>query len=63
MARSLGVVDGDLLRVSTREGWVMLPCKIDEIDDDSVWVPRNSAGSRTIATLGIASGPVTVVKA
>jgi len=62
-AKSLGVVDGDLLRVSTREGWVMLPCKIDEIDDDSVWVPRNSAGSRTIATLGIASGPATVVKA
>ena len=62
-ARSLGVVDGDLLRVSTREGWVMLPCKIDEIHDDSVWIPRNSAGSRTIATLGIASGSVTVVKA
>ncbi len=62
-AKSLGVVDGDLLRVSTREGWVMLPCKVDEIHDDSVWIPRNSAGSRTIATLGIASGSVAVVKA
>ena len=62
-AASLQVVDGDLLRISTKEGWVMLPCQIDEIDEDSVWIPRNSENSRAIATLGIASGPVSVVKA
>ena len=60
---SLQVVDGDLLRISTKEGWVMLPCQIDEIDEDSVWIPRNSENSRAIATLGIATGPVSVVKA
>ena len=62
-AASLQVVDGDLLRISTKEGWVMLPCQIDEIDEDSVWIPRNSENSRAIATLGIATGPVSVVKA
>ena len=62
-AASLQVVDGDLLRISTKEGWVMLPCQIDEINEDSVWIPRNSEKSRAIATLGIASGPVSVVKA
>ena len=62
-AASLQVVDGDLLRISTKEGWVMLPCQIDEIDEDSVWIPRNSEKSRAIATLGIATGPVSVVKA
>ena len=62
-AASLQVVDGDLLRISTKEGWIMLPCQIDEIDEDSVWIPRNSENSRAIATLGIATGPVSVVKA
>ena len=62
-AASLQVVDGDLLRISTKEGWVMLPCQIDEIDEDSVWIPRNSENSRAIATLGIATGLVSVVKA
>ena len=62
-AASLQVVDGDLLRISTKEGWIMLPCQIDEIDEDSVWIPRNSENSRAIATLGIATGLVSVVKA
>jgi len=63
-AVALRVTNGDLLRISTRDGWIMLPCQIDDIDDSTIWVPRNSSGSKVIATLGVASGaPVSVVKA
>ena len=63
-AVSLRVTNGDLLRISTRDGWIMLPCVIEDIDKDTIWVPRNSSGSRVIATLGVASGAaVSVVKA
>jgi NADH-quinone oxidoreductase subunit G len=62
-AASLGVKKGDLVTVSTSQGSITLPCEIDAIDENSIWIPRNSVGSRAIATLGLASGPVSVVKA
>ena len=62
-AASLGVSRGDLVMVSTTQGSITLPCEIEAIDENSVWIPRNSVESRAIATLGIASGPVSVVKA
>ena len=62
-AASLGVNSGDLVTVSTSQGSITLPCEIDVIDENSVWIPRNSVESRAIATLGVASGPVSVVKA
>jgi NADH-quinone oxidoreductase subunit G len=62
-AASLGVNSGDLVTVSTSQGSISLPCEIDVIDENSVWIPRNSVESRAIATLGVASGPVSVVKA
>ena len=62
-AKKLGVVAGDLVRVSTKQGAITLPCEISDIEDSSIWIPRNSEQSRTIATLGIAHGPVMVVKA
>ena len=62
-AASLGVKDGDLVTISTSQGSITLPCQIDEIEKNSVWIPRNSHNSRAIASLGIASGGVTVVKA
>ena len=63
-AVALRVTNGDLLRISTSNGWIMLPCQIEDIDDDTVWVPRNSSGSRLMSTLGVVSSiPVSVVKA
>ena len=62
-ATSLGVVDGDAVRVSNEHGAVVLPVLVEEIHDDAVWLPRNSRGSHVLATLGVASGTlVTVVK-
>jgi len=62
-AKKLGAVAGDLVRVSTKHGAITLPCEISDIEDSSIWIPRNSEHSRTIATLGVAHGPVMVVKA
>jgi NADH-quinone oxidoreductase subunit G len=63
-AAALGVVDGDLLRISNSSGWVMLPVLVENIHDDAVWAPRNSAGSQLLANLGVAhNSVVTVVKA
>jgi NADH-quinone oxidoreductase subunit G len=61
-ATKLGVKDGDLIRVSTKNGAITLPAQIAEIEESSIWLPRNSQESKVIATLGIASGPVTVVR-
>jgi NADH-quinone oxidoreductase subunit G len=62
-AKGLGVSNGDLLKVATERGAITLPCQIADIESNTVWLPRNSEGSKVIATLGIASGPVTVVRA
>ena len=63
-AADLGVVDGQLLKISNSNGWVMLPALVENIHDDAVWAPRNSAGSQLLANLGIAhNSVVTVVKA
>ena len=63
-AAALGVVDGDLLRISNDNGWVMLAALVENIHDDAVWAPRNSAGSQLLANLGVVhNSVVTVVKA
>ena len=62
-AAALGVTAGAPIRISTKNGSVTLPVQIDEIDESSIWIPRNSLTSRAIADLGLASGPVSVVKA
>jgi len=63
-AETLGVVNGDLVKVSTARGAITAPARIGKISDSDIWVPRNSIGSQCIATLGAASGlVVTVVKA
>jgi NADH-quinone oxidoreductase subunit G len=62
-AQSLGVTNGDQIAIITSQGSITLPCEIGEIEESSVWIPRNSLGSHTIATLGVASGTVSVVKA
>jgi len=63
-AQSLGVVDGDQVRISNSRGSIVLPVLIENIHDDAVWAPRNSRGSQLLATLDAAHGEVvTVVKA
>lgn len=63
-AEKLDVISGDLVRVSNSRGVITLPCEIKDIEPNSVWVPRNSHASKTIATLDVASGAsVSVVKA
>jgi NADH-quinone oxidoreductase subunit G len=59
----LGVTNGDHITISTANGAITLPCEIDEIEENSIWIPRNSIDSKAIATLGVASGSVSVVKA
>jgi len=63
-AQAMGVVDGDLLKISTAQGSVTLSALVENIHDDAVWAPRNSRGSQLLANLGVAHGAVvTVVKA
>ena len=63
-AAALGVVDGQLLKISNSNGSVTLPALVENIHDDAVWAPRNSAGSQLLANLGVAhNSVVTVVKA
>jgi NADH-quinone oxidoreductase subunit G len=62
-ADSLNVTNGDQIKISTPRGEITLACQIDSIDEGSVWVPRNSANSKVIESLGITSGEVSVVRA
>ena len=63
-AQTMGVVDGDQLKISTHQGSVTLSALVENIHDDAVWAPRNSRGSQLLANLGVAHGAVvTVVKA
>ena len=63
-ASAIKVVDGDLVKISNSKGAIVLPVLVEEIHDDAVWVPRNSAGSEPLRILGTASNSVvTVVKA
>ncbi len=63
-AETLGVKDGDKLKVSNTHGSITLPALVEEIHDDAVWVPRNSFGTQTLLSLNAVHGDVvTVVKA
>jgi len=63
-AASLGVVTGDLLKISNTTGAITLPALVEDIHDDAVWLPRNSFGSQPLTELNAVHGQlVTVVKA
>ena len=63
-ATSLGVVTGDLLKISNTRGAITLPALVEDIHDDAVWLPRNSFGSQPLRELNAVHGQlVTVVKA
>jgi NADH-quinone oxidoreductase subunit G len=61
-ASKLGVVAGDLVKISSDLGSITLPVLISEMSDDEIWTPRNSIGSQVIPNLGFTSGLVTVVR-
>jgi len=61
-ATRIGVTEADSLRISSDRGSLELPVSICEIADNLIWVPRNSAGSQTIPSLGFTTGAVQVAK-
>ena len=62
-AEKLGVKAGERVRVSNKNGEVTLPCEIADIEESSIWIPRNSIESRAIKSLGAVNGPVSAVRA
>ncbi|MEU4559206.1 NADH-quinone oxidoreductase subunit G [Actinoplanes sp. NPDC023936] len=63
LAESLGVVDGDLVTVSTGRGGVTLPAAITDLPPGVVWLPTNSPGSTVRRSLGVTAGAVVRVEA
>ena len=57
----LNVKESDLVRVSNDYGTVTLPCVIEDIDDSSVHLPRNSLGSQLFRNLGVVSNSIVKV--
>ncbi|WP_229071794.1 NADH-quinone oxidoreductase subunit G [Actinoplanes sp. DH11] len=63
LAESLGVVDGDLVTVSTDRGGVTLPAAITDLPPAVVWLPTNSPGSTVRRSLGVTAGAVVRLQA
>jgi len=55
-AQSLGVVDGDLVTVSTEHGALSLNVEISDLVDNVVWLPRNAVASQSLRMLGAING-------
>ena len=55
-AAAHGVVEGDLVSVSTARGSVTLTVAVVEGADDTVWLPTNSEDSHVRVALGSAHG-------
>jgi NADH-quinone oxidoreductase subunit G len=60
-ASNLGVKDNDLVRISNSYGAVTLPCMVANIDDSSVWLPRNSSNCQLIRNLGVVGNSIVKV--
>ena len=60
-AKSLGVNESDLVRVSNEYGAITLPCSISDIEESSIWLPRNSQSSQLIRNLGTVSNSIVKV--
>ena len=60
-AQSLGVKNGDALRISNELGSITLPALVEEIHDDAVWIPRNSRGTQPLVSLNAVHGEVVSV--
>jgi NADH-quinone oxidoreductase subunit G len=57
-AVSIGVVEGDTVRVSTGAGAITVPVAITDMADHVIWLPTNSPGSAVRSTLGVDAGAV-----
>ncbi|MDG4664474.1 NADH-quinone oxidoreductase subunit G [Mycobacterium sp. 236(2023)] len=57
-AAEIGVLDGQLVTVSTERGAITLPLQVTDMDDRVVWLPLNSPGSHVHETLGVTAGAV-----
>jgi NADH-quinone oxidoreductase subunit G len=63
-AASLGVLDGDAVRVSTASGAVVAPVVIDHTAVDGIiWLPTNHRDGSVRATLGAVYGDSVMVTA
>ena len=60
-AKKLGVIENGLVRVSNEYGAITLPCQISDIEESSVWLPRNSISSQLIRNLGVVSNSIVKV--
>jgi NADH-quinone oxidoreductase subunit G len=57
-AASIGVVEGDTVRVSAGPGAITVPVAITDMADHVIWLPTNSPGSAVRSTLGVDAGAV-----
>jgi len=56
-AASMGLAEGDIVRVSTDSGAMTIPVSIrDRMADHVIWLPTNSPGSTVRSTLGVDAG-------
>ncbi|MCA1824653.1 MAG: NADH-quinone oxidoreductase subunit G [Frankia sp.] len=58
LAADVGVAAGDRVTVSTDAGAITLTAAIGEVADRTVWVPRNSSGSRVHQMLQATNGAI-----
>jgi NADH-quinone oxidoreductase subunit G len=61
-AAEIGGAEGDLIRVSTEHGSILLPLVVAEIPDRVVWVPMNSPGTPLYERLRVGVGAVVSIE-
>jgi len=57
-AATIGLAEGDTVRVSVGSGAITVPFTIREMADHVIWLPTNSPGSAVRQTLGVDAGAV-----
>jgi len=57
-AATIGLAEGDTVRVSTGSGSITVPLTITDMADHVIWLPTNSPGSAVRSTLGVDAGAV-----
>src|SRR5665811_496803 len=57
-AATIGLADGDTVRVSTSSGSITAPLTITDMADHVIWLPTNSPGSAVRSALGVDAGAV-----
>ena len=57
-AATIGLAEGDTVRVSVGPGAITVPFTIREMADHVIWLPTNSPGSAVRQTLGVDAGAV-----